>query len=198
MSHIRWKGDAERYLPQRTGPKTLAPRRSSYYKQFNSSRTPRISLHSSRVLTKAPRRPLLIRLRAIDIMADSEKHSKFSLRTKKNRRSKDLPSVPQISKPQPLQKPTPAGSAPSSNGIPPARPRQRNAQDGTSNLIKKRMSYRYNQNEANGFGEPPAVPGMPAIPKQFMQGREPSPAKRVQGIDMRALADPNLHVDSCG
>ena len=140
-----------------------------------------------------------------------------SLRQKRNRRQAiQDPQVvgnslrdnrPQLPPPQPSQ-----GSAISgisqisqsrvsteSNRSGDVRPKPRpKRNDETSNLVKKRYSVRYGQAPDISQGAP-SVPGIPRLPQNFAQqnGSNASLAQQNQGVDMRALRDPNLKPDQC-
>ncbi|KAL9625150.1 MAG: hypothetical protein Q9160_000551 [Pyrenula sp. 1 TL-2023] len=106
---------------------------------------------------------------------------------------------PQISGPQQISGPVPSKQAPSSSGGTLAVPREKNLQPGgTSDLVKRRYSARFNQLPDFSAGTPP-VPGIPQIPNQYAGSRQRSPGRPGTGgsgkplrFDVEALRDPNL------
>ena len=135
-------------------------------------------------------------------MADQDKSKGFSLRSKKSRREgirdpRDLGTRPDRgqypSKSSSQGRPSNDGDSTDSR----VRPRPKPS-DTTSNLVKKRYSIRYNQIPDINLSAPP----LPAAPpnQQFYDQqdvRNGNGAPQGQGLDLRALRDPNLQADQC-
>ena len=137
-------------------------------------------------------------------MADQDRGKGFSLRKRHDRRQghKD-PRELRDGRADRNQLPPPRRSHESrtsndtSASEPRPRPRQR-VNDATSNLVKKRYSVRYNQAPDFSQGLPP-LPGVPKIPQSYGQldRRGADDPRGAQGIDVRALRDPNFKADQC-
>lgn len=112
-------------------------------------------------------------------------------------RKKKTHKRPVISAPQ--QKSSDAATAPSSNtALPTPRERRPGLADGTSDLVKRRYSTRYNQLPQFGNDD---IPDMPALPgaglKRRSQGGSPARPSSAHSshplrIDQQALLDPSL------
>lgn len=111
---------------------------------------------------------------------------------------------PQISGPQQISGPVPSKQAPNSSGATLAVPKDRSLQPGgTSDLVKRRYSARFNQLPDFSAGAPP-VPGLPQVPTQYAASRKRSPGRpgtagsgKPLRIDVEALRDPNLQPEKC-
>ena len=124
----------------------------------------------------------------------------LTLRRKGNRR-------PQISAPQQIQnsvglKQAPAAGSGKPNPVPREKP-QPQPSEATSDLVKRRYSTRFNQLPDFSAGAP-AVPGLPQLPQQFVDGRGRSPRRPGTAgtsgpieVDVNALRDPKLQPEQC-
>ena len=135
-------------------------------------------------------------------MADQEKAKGFSLRNKKSRREgirdpRDLGSRPDRNQ---YSSKSSSQGRPSNDGNssdPRVRPRPKPS-DTTSDLVKKRYSIRYNQVPDINQGAPP-LPAIPPNSQLYGQpdGTNGNGGSQGQGLDLRALRDPNLQADQC-
>lgn len=142
-------------------------------------------------------------------MADADRSKGVSLRKRDGRRQGIQESR---SRPPNSLRDGPRGGSPNSFAAPKSRPSMESvnstdvrprprpkANDSTTNMVKKRYSIRYTQAPDITQGAPP-VPGIPQLPPQFAQqnGSSTSLAQQPgQGVDIRALRDPNLQPDQC-
>ena len=113
----------------------------------------------------------------------------FSLRQRKTAR----PGPKQTSKPPP--KATRSNAVSEQARAAPA-PRPKMGGGGTSDLVKRRYSTRFNQLPDFSNADAPPVPSLP-IPQQKRRSRTPSPTKQGVIVDITALKDPHLQVDKC-
>lgn len=113
----------------------------------------------------------------------------FSLRHKKTSR----PGPKQTSKPAPRTA-RPNGVPEMAKEVPPQRPRMGGG--GTSDLVKRRYSTRFNQLPDFSNAEAPPMPTLP-VPQQKRRSRTPSPTKQKITVDVAALKDPRLQADKC-
>ena len=116
----------------------------------------------------------------------------FSLRQKKVHRHEGISAPKQNSKPiSKVDRPNEAIKPP--KDVPPQRPKA----GGTSDLVKRRYSTRFNQLPDFNNTDAPPVPNLP-VPQLHRRSRTPSPTKpqRVT-VDVTALKDPRLQVDKC-
>ena len=141
-------------------------------------------------------------------MADADRSKGVSLRKRENRRQgqesrsrppNGLRDGPRRG-PSPAQAPSQGRPSMESVNSTEVRPRPRpKANDSTTNMVKKRYSVRYNQVPDITQGAPP-LPGLPQLPPQFAQQNGSSASlgqQQGQGVDLRALRDPNLQPDQC-
>lgn len=117
-----------------------------------------------------------------------DKGKGFSLRHKKTSRA----GPKQISKPAPKTT-RPNGVPEIAKEIPPQRPR---LGGGTSDLVKRRYSTRFNQLPDFSNADAPPMPNLP-VPQQKRRSRTPSPTKQKVTVDVTALKDPRLQADKC-
>ena len=118
-----------------------------------------------------------------------DKGKGFSLRQKKTAR------------PSPKQTSKPTSKAARSNGVfeptkeaPAQRPRMGGG--GTSDLVKRRYSTRFNQLPDFSNADAPPMPNLP-VPQLKRRSRTPSPTKQRVTVDVTALKDPTLQADKC-
>ena len=121
-----------------------------------------------------------------------DKGKGFSLRQKKPNRHEGVSAPKQTSKPiSKANRPNESIKPP--KDVPPQRPKA----GGTSDLVKRRYSTRFNQLPDFNNADAPPVPNLP-VPQLHRRSRTPSPTKpqRVT-VDVTALKDPRLQVDKC-
>ena len=115
----------------------------------------------------------------------------FSLRQKKPTRREGNNAPKQISKPTSKAN-RPNGAIEPPKDAPPQRPKA----GGTSDLVKRRYSTRFNQLPDFNSSDAPPVPSLP-VPQLHRRSRTPSPTKQRVTIDVTALRDPHLQADKC-
>ena len=122
-------------------------------------------------------------------------------------RSKSTRKRPQISAPRPIEDPNAQQipKQPEQTTAPPAAriPAVKAQQDGgqTSDLVKRRYSTRFNQ-LPNFNADAPPVPSLPGGHSEFSSAsipssRDASGAATPLKVDLKALRDPKLPVESC-
>ena len=115
----------------------------------------------------------------------------FSLRQKKPNRREGINGTKQTSKPtSKSNRPSPA-LEPSKDAL-----TQRPKAGGTSDLVKRRYSTRFNQLPDFNNVDAPPIPNLP-VPHQKRRSRTPSPTRQRIAIDEVALKDPRLQADKC-
>lgn len=122
-------------------------------------------------------------------MADRSKG--ISLRQKKPNRREGLSGPKQILK-STSKSNRPNGVSESPEDVLAQRPKA----GGTSDLVKRRYSTRFNQFPDFNNADAPPVPSLP-LPQQKRRSRTPSPAKQKASVDVTALKDPCLQADKC-
>jgi exocyst complex component 8 len=96
------------------------------------------------------------------------------------------------------QRQTPNGSSTTLASVTP-RPRERNKDDRTADLVKRRYSTRFTNPQDFG-GDEEAIPTLPSIPKQFTippPSRDGAASIRSLKVEAALLKDPNFDADEC-
>ena len=122
-------------------------------------------------------------------MADRSKG--ISLRQKKPNRREGISGAKQISRSTFKPNRSDETTEPTSEA-----PTQRPKAGGTSDLVKRRYSTRFNQLPDFNNADAPPMPNLP-LPQQHRRSRTPSPAKQKASVDVTALKDPRLQADKC-
>ena len=122
-------------------------------------------------------------------MADRSKG--ISLRQRKPNRREGISGAEQSSKPTSKSNRPDATTEPLNDAA-----TQRPKAGGTSDLVKRRYSTRFNQLPGFSNTDAPPMPNLP-LPQQHRRSRTPSPAKQKASVDVAALKDPRLQADKC-